>query len=247
MPYLCDMAGSSEILTHTPYIALVLCYALGSAIYIGLAQWTRAIAHGNYNQKTPFQTITPWLKAAFVTVLLASLVRQTIYLQSNSSEYIAEIIVLAFIMLAFTLKQKYLHKNAAPEICAHALTFLKLTGLYCLFTSLLWAVLMGFFLLTLLLVQSVNYLLPLAIDGLQVSVMATALLALSPLYIWYKKSKDRAAQDRLQTPDHYKFHHILWPFIVGLFLFILPLFIEKVAASDKFHDMMNAKPALQRV
>jgi hypothetical protein len=175
------------------------------------------------------------------------LLRQAISLQGNVSNYSAEIIVLAILATAFVLKQKFLHKNTAREISANALTFMKLTGLYCIFTSLLWALLMGFFLLSLLLVQAINFLLPLAIDAFQISVMATGLLALSPFHIWYKKAKEGAAEGRLQTPEHFKFHHILWPFIVGLLLFILPLFMEKVAGSDKFHEMMNAKPALQRV
>lgn len=241
------MNGSPEILNHIPYILLILCYALGSGIYIGLAGWTRAIAYGHYNHKTPFQTVTPWLKAAFVTVLLASLLRQAFYIQGGLSDYYAEIVVLVIIALSFILKQKFLHKNSAREINRNVLAFMKLTGLFCFFTSFLWAILMGFFLLSVLLVQGINSFLPLTINAFQISVMATGLLALSPFHIWYKKAKKGAAAGSLQTPEHYKFHHILWPFIVGLLLFILPLFMEKVAGSDKFHEMMNAKPALQRV
>lgn len=92
-----------------------------------------------------------------------------------------------------------------------------------------------------------NAALSLTVDAFQVSVMATGLIALSPFHIWYKKAKEGAELGQLETPRHYKFHHILWPFIVGLLLFILPLFMEKIADSDKLHALMNAKPSLERV
>lgn len=139
------MNGSPEILNHIPYIALFLCYALGSGIYIGLAQWTRGIAHGYYNHKTTFQTITPWLKAALVTVLLASLVRQALFIDDSEASYYIEIILLVALTLIFYLNRKLIRKEDTLKITKHALHFLKRTGFYCLFTSLLWGALLGFF------------------------------------------------------------------------------------------------------
>lgn len=247
MPYLCCMAGSSEFLNHVPYLALVLCLALASGIYIGLAQWTRGIAHGQYNHKTAFQTISNWLKTAFVTVLLISLLRQALMIEHDEASYHIEMILLATLSFLFVLKRKLIHKENALQITENAAYFLKLTGLYCLFTGLLWTFLMCFFLLSLMLVHTISAALPLAINAFQVSVMATGLIALAPFHVWYKTAKAEAKAGRVKTPEHYRFHQILWPFIVALFLFILPLFMEKVATSDKFHEMMNAKPPLERV
>lgn len=241
------MAESFEFLNHVPYIALVLCVALTSGIYIGLAEWTRGIAHGHYNHKTPFQTITPWLKIAFTTVVLASLMRQAFFLNNALSSYITESMLLVLLIIAFLIKRKLIRRDTNAQLTRNTLQTMQKIALYCAFTITLWIILMGFFFTNLIIVQLLNSALPLTINALQLSVMATGLLSLMPFYFWYTKAKEGEKKGHLKTPEHYKFHHILWPYIVGLFIFILPLFMEKIAASEKYHAMMNTKQYLELI
>ena len=42
------------------------------------------------------------------------------------------------------------------------------------------------------------------------------------------------------------FHKLLWPIVLGLFFFMLPLLINEIAHSEDFHEMLNRAPRLQR-
>ena len=55
------------------------------------------------------------------------------------------------------------------------------------------------------------------------------------------------ANRRGVIPENVKFHNILWPLVVGLFLMMLPLLVQEVATSEKFHEMMEAPARLHKV
>lgn len=48
-------------------------------------------------------------------------------------------------------------------------------------------------------------------------------------------------------PEGVKFHNVLWPLVVGLFLMMLPLLVQEIATSEKFREMMEAPARLHKV
>lgn len=86
-----------------------------------------------------------------------------------------------------------------------------------------------------------------ALDPNRDAVMVVGLLWLFPFIHWYQKSQKPGIYDQIKAPEHYKFYMLLWPIVIGLLFFIMPLFAQKLVTSDKFQDMLNAKPPLERV
>jgi len=42
------------------------------------------------------------------------------------------------------------------------------------------------------------------------------------------------------------FHRLLWPFVLGLFFWMLPLLLNELARSEEFYEMFHRAPSLQR-
>ena len=247
-PILLNMSAPPDILAHVPFIALILCYALGSALYIGLADWSRSIARGQYNGYNAFHTIFPWIKAALITVILASLMRQIADHPYDLRGYLTEIVLLTLSAFAFYLKLRTVNTGVErPPIMQNLMLFLKRVAAYCFLTLALWALLIAVFLTSFWGLQIINAAVPMAINTAQTAIIITGLLSLWPFVVWYNKAQNRGRSGQITIPERYRFHSILWPYILGLLLFILPLFLDKVASSDKFKQMINASPALQRV
>ena len=245
---LLNMTAPPDILAHVPFIALILCYALGSALYIGLADWSRSIARGQYNGYNAFHTILPWIKAALITVILASLMRQIADQPYDIRAYLSEILLLMLSAFVFYLKHRTVNTGVErPPIMHNLILFLKRVAAYCFLTLALWALLIAVFLTSFWGLQIINAALPMAGNTAQAAIIITGLLSLWPFIVWYNKAQNRAQSGQITIPERYRFHSILWPYILGLLLFIFPLFLDKVASSDKFKQMINASPALQRV
>lgn len=56
----------------------------------------------------------------------------------------------------------------------------------------------------------------------------------------------RAVRAADQPDPAFKFHHVLWPLALGLFLLMIPMLVQHLAVSEKFYDMMHRPPRLQK-
>lgn len=231
-----------------PPVMPVLSYALGTGIFIGLGQWSRAVALGNYDGQTLWSTIGAWMVRAWIVVILFSLSIQTGLWQGYkpaNAFYAPELLILSFVSAVYLYikLQKHHFKEALRRYfreIAYLCAFLFIAGLIWLGTVFVFmAVNIGVVKLI-----AVIPALGAVLDPVRDAVMVSGALWLFPFIYWYQKAEKKEAS---QKPGHYKFHHILWPIVVGLFFFILPLFIEKMVTSEKYHDMLDAKPPLERV
>lgn len=232
-----------------PFIFVILCYALGTGVFIGTGQWARLIAKGGYDGQNVWRFIGGWMVRGWVWVILFALSIQfglwPEYKPENPS-YTAELIILAIVVVIFTafqLKKGNLLRAYKAEIIKH--------GIYSALAILIWGLTIGIFFL----INASSYWLTLnvpffegVLDPSRDAAMVIGLLWLLPFIQWYQKGKiAQNWHDNAKAPQHYKFYMLLWPIIIGLFFFILPLFAQKVITSEKFQEALNAKPPLERV
>lgn len=254
------MSGAHDPILHIPALLLVLCFASAGAVYIGLIQWTRGIALGGYDGRTARQTIWPWLLAALFCVTGGSLALQIAQNPAAIGAYSIEIFLLAALSV---ILYRYERKNgAAPPAgappCIHgtkqaakqaAKRAAMRIVLYVLFLLALGLACGAFIALALSVLRAIIPHMPATPppDPWICAVFLTGFLALAPPLHWRGKALKAAASGTISIPARYKFDAILWPFIIVLFLLLLPLLLQDVVTSEKFQTMLNARPPLQRV
>lgn len=235
---------------NIPPIFIVLCYALGTAVVIGIGHWTRIIALGRYQKQNLWNIVGAWMLRAFVSIILFSFSVQIGYWsayigQPDKPSYMAELCILASVSLLYIYS--VLRKEYFQEV---TLKYCKEIGLVCLYLAvscILWLASIFVFLFAQIAIASLPSMFAGIFDPVRDAVIILVSLWLMPFIYWFNKGKDLQEKEPSKTPEHYKFHHVLWPFIVAIFFFILPLFVEKVASSGKIEEMMNAKPPLERI
>ncbi|MFP4313812.1 MAG: hypothetical protein ACLFR0_05740 [Alphaproteobacteria bacterium] len=236
-----------------PPVILVLCYALGTAVFIGLAQWSRERALYFRASQSKWAFISAWMVRGFIAVIFFSVSVQgglwEGYIPHPENPSLVAELVLLIVITVLYLGIQTRRKGMKDAFYETGLEVPRVLAFMALFV-LIWAASSLLFLVLFNLHTGLVFALP-ALEGIlepmRDIVLVIGMIWLLPYMYWYQRSRQLYREDHQTPPKLYKFHTLLWPIVIGLVFFIMPLFFEQVARAGKLQEMMNTKPPLERI
>lgn len=237
-----------DINFQIPLIFVLLCFTLGTAVFYGLGHWCVIVKNGVYEGQSISSIISKWLLRGVVIVLFFPIFVKfyTIGQPDPYFSVVSEISALILILASFIayqyfknhLKTRQVLEKIAFEGIKHLQLFLSIV--------VIWGGSVFIGLAVYLLSAKASAILP-VFEPPRDTAMVVAGMWLIPFVVLYQNIQNKSEAGQIKIPDHFKFYMLLGPILLGMLLFMVPLMVEKYIHSDKFHDMMNRKPPLERV
>jgi len=231
-----------------PVIFVLLCFTLGTSVFYGLAHWCVVVQKGSYEGQGISSIISKWLLRGMIIVLFFPIFVKFYTIGQSDPDFsiASEVSALILIFTAFMFYQ-YRRNHLMPRQLLEKTAFEGIKHLQ-LFLSIIviWGISACLGLAVYLMSAKAALFLP-VFDPPRDTAMVVTGAWLLPFIILYQKIIKQSEAGQIKTPDHFKFYMLLGPILLGMLLFMVPLMVEKYIHSDKFHDMMNRKPPLERV
>lgn len=231
-----------------PVIFVLLCFTLGTSVFYGLAHWCVLVQQGNYEGQSISSIISKWLLRGMIIVLFFPIFVKFYTIGQSDPDFsitseVSALILIFMAFIAYQCRRNNLKLRQAVERCAfegikHLQLFLSII--------VIWGVSACLGIAVYMMSTQAALFLP-VFDPPRDTAMVVTGAWLLPFIILYQKIIKQSEAGQIKTPDHFKFYMLLGPVLLGMLLFMVPLMVEKYIHSDKFHDLMNKKPPLERV
>lgn len=173
---------------------------------------------------------TSSILAGLLTAAILSLLIQIINFKASFSDFIIELLLIVTLPITYILISHYSAQKLAP---IRALgTLLRIILFSCALSCSLG---LSYFLIF----NAIMFLKPyIALPAVEISVITTFSLYFSILFfLQIRRTKDK--RSALQT--------ILWPFVLSLFLLMIPLLYEQFLQSERYERFLHPPQRFQRV
>lgn len=228
---------------ETPIVYFALSFWTGSAVLISLYIWLRDVGQGITAAGTLKQTVITALARGLTLTILSILFVAVIHTGDlDPVQYWPELALFAVLLTAFSLHVTKGHGDKT-KIWLHALlieTF-QLTFLTIMIV-LLWmlSALLGLavmYISTILLNTVLGGFIP--FQPLRDAVMVVGLIWLLPFVFGFQTAQKKEQAGIITLPEHFKFYKILWPILLAIGLFMIPLLIEHILQKGDLEAMRN--------
>lgn len=230
-------------LFYIPPLFQILCFFIGSAALLVPFLWlwhVRTSEEGG-ELKTLGQLAYTTMMRAFFLVVLFSLVRGLVV--TEDVVLLPEIVFSVLMILGF-VGHLYLQKRADFSI-----PFLWTASLYEIRRQLMLVLVILMieilsFLTVFILVYGVMLLPGIGVNPLELAIFMVGVFWLGGLYLFFSKVQKLCPE---RFPEYFSYYKLLWPIVVGLLFFMLPLLLYDIAHSEKAREQLMRPPPLHGV
>lgn len=234
--------------TVTAPLIFQICFVLGITVYSATAFWLWDIRARKVVKPLSLYS-RAWHLRGFLSVLIFSLITTLLHSKFSIQDlkYLPEITIITLITLIYFLR---IYKKKSSALIAlkfilksEVTAFAKLYGCVLSFMAVTATISFSIFQLSGFL--KTQFQLP-ALDPLRDCILIAGIFGLSCLIWLYRDIQEQKKSGTSELPKQFKFQNILSAFVFMLFLFMLPLLLERAVTSDKWKEMNTLKQMLEK-
>ena len=228
----------------TPPLFFILSFWTGSALLLGVFMWLRDVHNGKYDGESLQHVVGTWLARGLFLTIITSLLSG--YITTNGSgndnpaHYWPELLMLGAFISGIAL-----YNRAQPQTGKDFTRIILLEVFQALFLAIV-----------ILMVWSLSYLIHLSMmvinspfaafaNPLRDAIIVVGTLWIMPFTVLFMRAKNKSQKGEITLPQNFRFQNILWPILLSLIIFMLPLLIETFLHSAKYKKMMNPPQVLR--